>query len=455
VSDLVLNAEQTFLDQNGDPLSGGRVYFYAVDTDTLVPTWKDSQQSVANTNPVVLDQAGRATIWGVGRYRQVVTDQFGTVQWDKVTEAGVDFSDVVGPVNVNGAFTVNGLSTFNGDTVTNGNATVNGSETVQSLRVTADATVVGNLSAANISTGTVTAASETINGPLTVNGDATVSGNITAGSQTVTGTFGVNNLNVTNDLGVGHNVTINNDLGVGDRVTTNELSVNDTAGIATANITTLNVGSGGITNTGPTTLADATVNNLTVNGNEDVHGATHLFGNAQIDGNLTVTGTITGGGGGGGVAPEFPVNVVSLFEMVPGTAPSPAPPPASPVSTSVTFPGNGYYLFWEPFDPSMNVGSGHYNSFSITFNLPDTPAVGFTIEYRIGNPAAASGTFVLTAFFVPVSGFVNASPIYRTSDTWNTGGPTPVSNNEAYGTSGKLVHLGGNVWRLMAHAPAV
>src|SRR5215472_16605708 len=111
MTDLVQNGRQTFLDMNGDPLSGGFVYFYAVDTNDLIPTWDDVGQTTLNPNPVVLDQAGRATIWGVGKYRQVVTDQFGNVQWDRVTEAGVDFSNITVPVVINSTLTVNGVST--------------------------------------------------------------------------------------------------------------------------------------------------------------------------------------------------------------------------------------------------------------------------------------------------------------------------------------------------------
>lgn len=82
---LLPNGEQTFLDDNGDPLAGGSVYFYIPTTSTPKNTWQDSGQVTLNTNPVVLDSAGRAIIYGSGSYRQVVKDSLGNTIWDQLT----------------------------------------------------------------------------------------------------------------------------------------------------------------------------------------------------------------------------------------------------------------------------------------------------------------------------------------------------------------------------------
>lgn len=50
------------LDNNGDLLAGGKIYTYAGGTTTPLVTYSTSG-GAANTNPVVLDSAGRADIW--------------------------------------------------------------------------------------------------------------------------------------------------------------------------------------------------------------------------------------------------------------------------------------------------------------------------------------------------------------------------------------------------------
>ena len=79
------NGKTQFLDANGTPLAGGKAYHYVPGTTTPKTTYQDSAGSVANSNPVVLDSAGEAAIWGNGAYRQIVTDKSGTQQWDANT----------------------------------------------------------------------------------------------------------------------------------------------------------------------------------------------------------------------------------------------------------------------------------------------------------------------------------------------------------------------------------
>lgn len=93
---LLPNGEQTFVDANGAPLANGLVYFYTPNTLTPKTTWLDAAQASPNTNPVVLDLAGRAVIYGSGDYRQIVRDQFGVQQWDKSTSDGTGSNAVWG-----------------------------------------------------------------------------------------------------------------------------------------------------------------------------------------------------------------------------------------------------------------------------------------------------------------------------------------------------------------------
>jgi hypothetical protein len=54
-----------FFTDNGDPLTGGLLYVYAAGTTTPATTWTTNSGAVANTNPIVLDAAGRTPneIW--------------------------------------------------------------------------------------------------------------------------------------------------------------------------------------------------------------------------------------------------------------------------------------------------------------------------------------------------------------------------------------------------------
>lgn len=86
VATLLPNGEQQFCDANGAPYAGGSVYFYVPSTTTPKTTWADAAENTPNTNPVVLDSAGRAVIYGSGQYRQVLFDSLGNEVWDQLTQ---------------------------------------------------------------------------------------------------------------------------------------------------------------------------------------------------------------------------------------------------------------------------------------------------------------------------------------------------------------------------------
>lgn len=100
---LLPNGEQYFTDNNGLPLSAGCVYHYIPGTTSPKNTYQNSGQTVANTNPVQLDAAGRAIIYGTGTYRQIVRASNGTITpcspagvqiWDQLT-ASTDSSATI------------------------------------------------------------------------------------------------------------------------------------------------------------------------------------------------------------------------------------------------------------------------------------------------------------------------------------------------------------------------
>ena len=58
------------LDNNGDPLSGGKLFAYEAGTSTPKDTFTDESGDTANTNPVILDSSGRADVWlEAGEYK--------------------------------------------------------------------------------------------------------------------------------------------------------------------------------------------------------------------------------------------------------------------------------------------------------------------------------------------------------------------------------------------------
>jgi hypothetical protein len=82
---LIPNGKQQYLDANGKPLAGGKVYYYIPSTTTPKNTYQDLYLTILNTNPIVLDSAGECIAWGTGAYRQVVTDVNGNLIWDQPT----------------------------------------------------------------------------------------------------------------------------------------------------------------------------------------------------------------------------------------------------------------------------------------------------------------------------------------------------------------------------------
>lgn len=59
MAELIHLSNVQFLDNNGDPLSGGKLYTYTAGTSTPKTTYKDLDGLEANTNPIILDSAGR------------------------------------------------------------------------------------------------------------------------------------------------------------------------------------------------------------------------------------------------------------------------------------------------------------------------------------------------------------------------------------------------------------
>lgn len=91
--------EAQFIDPNGAPYAGGSITTYVPGTSTLASTWSNMEGTALNTNPIVLDAAGRALIYGTGNFRFVLKDAAGNLIYDQETSA-VDPSGFATPANI-------------------------------------------------------------------------------------------------------------------------------------------------------------------------------------------------------------------------------------------------------------------------------------------------------------------------------------------------------------------
>lgn len=169
-----------FLDANGAPLAGGKVYTYAAGTTTPLATYTDAGGLAPNTNPIILDARGECNLWYASgtAYKVVLKDATDATIWtvDNIVTPGTMALQNANAVNITGGTIGSGV-TFNGNTTG-----------------TAD-NVTGIVAVANGGTGATTAANARTNLGAAASGANT---DITALDQdvtiTATGTIGANTI---------------------------------------------------------------------------------------------------------------------------------------------------------------------------------------------------------------------------------------------------------------------
>ena len=132
--------EFSMYDNNGNPCSGCLLYSFAAGTSTPLATYTDSTGIIPNTNPVVLDSAGRANVWlGTSAYKLVLKTAAGVTIYStdniisSVTSLLATNNVWTGTQDFQGAVTIDASATFNagltsvGPNVLNGGGTINGS----------------------------------------------------------------------------------------------------------------------------------------------------------------------------------------------------------------------------------------------------------------------------------------------------------------------------------------
>jgi len=92
------NPAPRYANDNFDPLSGGKLYFYEVGTTTPKPTYSDNALTIPNANPVILSSGGlQPNVFLDGGYRVILKDKNDIQVWDRDNVAGgfQAFLDVV------------------------------------------------------------------------------------------------------------------------------------------------------------------------------------------------------------------------------------------------------------------------------------------------------------------------------------------------------------------------
>ena len=82
MASLMPLGKQQYFSASGAPLVGGKVYTYAAGTTSALATYSDKAGVTPNTNPVILDSRGEATIfWGQAGYKVVLKDSADVTIW--------------------------------------------------------------------------------------------------------------------------------------------------------------------------------------------------------------------------------------------------------------------------------------------------------------------------------------------------------------------------------------
>lgn len=91
-----------------EPIPGGSLTFYSINTTTLKNTWSNETLTVLNTNPVILDGGGRAStdIFLDGDYSVLCKDSGGNTIWTRDVISGAVAGQTI-PALVNGQFLTN------------------------------------------------------------------------------------------------------------------------------------------------------------------------------------------------------------------------------------------------------------------------------------------------------------------------------------------------------------
>lgn len=139
---LVPAPKVQWLDLNGDPLASGHVHAWISGTTTNQATYTDSTGGTPNSNPVVLDSAGRAEIWLEDAlvYTLALHDSSNALVWsvDGVSAGDLETALVIGTT----AVTFTSTPTFDSSTASYFSITLTGNVTSSTISNASDGRII-------------------------------------------------------------------------------------------------------------------------------------------------------------------------------------------------------------------------------------------------------------------------------------------------------------------------
>lgn len=115
----ILNQAPQYLLADGRVNAGGKLFFYETDLTTPKDTWSDEAMTTLNSNPVVMDAAGRTLtdVWGDGEYGVEMTTSADVLIWTRnnVKASGDPGTEI--PALVDGEFLTNNGSVLLWDAI--------------------------------------------------------------------------------------------------------------------------------------------------------------------------------------------------------------------------------------------------------------------------------------------------------------------------------------------------
>ena len=430
----------TGLDTNGDPVASGRLCTLAAGTTTPLASYSDSS-GTANTNPIILSAAGRATIYLTSSsYRFILRDSTASSS-TCASPGGVtiwDQDNIISPTALTISGTVNTVAKFNsaGSNVTNssitdtGSAITLGNATTVTTSVTSPIVYGGSAATSRLrlrsTSGTGTTDSITLEGGT--NGDVVM---LTANTGSLSSNLGltVNSLTTTNGTfgsltsgrvtfaGASGILSDDSDLTFsGDRLTATNLTVSAlTGGLVTSSIagvlgvtTSVTAASGGTAintsaSSGVPSINSGTwaVNNV-LTANRILYGAASntiaSSANLAYDGTSFTVGTVGPHAIGGATTANVQIRQTGAFTGSTATF-------GLFGDSSLTAIANGSAYGWENEITIIEAGSGtHPMLVGAGFNAAFTNNAGAittnAIQVDVGSFAAPTGTTTATGIRV-------------------------------------------------------